>query len=82
MTPARSRSSDETAFPFFNIESPAKQGIVVAVGWTGKWYADVVQKDEKSVSLKSGMENMHLTLYPKEEIRTPKILFIVLERRR
>jgi alpha-galactosidase len=76
MTPAGGRSSDNTAFPFFNIESPAKQGIVVAVGWTGKWFADVVQKDEKSVTLKSGMENMHLSLYPKEEIRTPKICLL------
>lgn len=76
MTPACGRSSDDTAFPFFNIEMPAKQGIVVAVGWTGKWFADVVQKDEKSVSLKSGMENMHLSLYPKEEIRTPKICLL------
>ena len=73
MTPNGGRSSDETAFPFFNIESPAHQGIIVAVGWTGKWFADVVQKDEKTVSLKTGMERMHLTLYPKEEIRTPSI---------
>jgi len=76
MTPSRGRSSDDSAFPFFNIESPAKQGIMVAVGWTGKWYADVLQQDEKSVSLKSGMENMHLTLYPQEEIRTPKICLL------
>jgi len=76
MTPIGGRSSDDTAFPFFNIEMPAQQGIVVAVGWTGKWFANVVQKDEKSVSLNSGMENMHLTLYPKEEIRTPKICLL------
>jgi len=76
MTPIGGRSSDNTAFPFFNIETPAKQGIVVAIGWTGKWFADVVQKDEKSISLKSGMENMHLTLYPKEKIRTPKICML------
>ena len=76
MTPACGRSSDDTAFPFFNIEMPAQQGIVVAVGWTGKWFADVVQKDEKSVSLKSGMENIHLSLHPKEEIRTPKICLL------
>ena len=76
MTPIGGRSSDNTAFPFFNIESPAKQGIVAAIGWTGKWFADVVQRDEKSVSLRSGMENMHLTLYPKEEIRTPKICLL------
>jgi alpha-galactosidase len=76
MTPIGGRSSDDTAFPFFNIEMPAQQGIVVAVGWTGKWFADVVQKDERSVSLRSGMENMHLLLHPNEEIRTPKICLL------
>ncbi len=73
MTPIGGRSSDNTAFPFFNIEMPGQQGVMVAVGWTGKWYADVLQPNEKKVSLKSGMEKMQLVLYPKEEIRTPKI---------
>ena len=36
MTPIGGRSSDNTAFPFFNIELPGQQGIMVAVGWTGK----------------------------------------------
>jgi alpha-galactosidase len=76
MTPAGGRSSDKTAFPFFNIETPGQQGMMVAVGWTGKWYADVQQTGEKSVSLKSGMEKMQLTLYPGEEIRTPKICLL------
>ncbi|MBW8325088.1 MAG: alpha-galactosidase [Prolixibacteraceae bacterium] len=76
MTPQGGRSSDKTGFPFFNIEMPGQQGIMVAVGWTGKWYADVLQADEKTVSLKSGMENMQLSLFPKEEIRTPKICLL------
>ena len=76
MTPIGGRSSDNTAFPFFNIEMPGKQGVMIAVGWTGKWYADVLQPNEKSVSLKSGMERMQLVLYPKEEIRTPKICLL------
>jgi len=76
MTPSGGRSSDNTAFPFFNIEMPGKQGVMVAVGWTGKWYADVLQTNEKSVSLKSGMERMQLYLVPKEEIRTPKICLL------
>jgi alpha-galactosidase len=76
MTPIGGRSSDNTAFPFFNIEIPGQQGIMVAVGWTGKWFADVRQSDEKTVSLKSGMEKMQLKLYPKEEIRTPKICLL------
>ena len=76
MTPAGGRSSDNTALPFFNIEVPGKRGIMVAVGWTGKWYADISQTDLKTVSLKSGMEKMQLKLYPKEEIRTPKICLL------
>jgi alpha-galactosidase len=76
MTPVGGRSSDNTAFPFFNIGIPGQQGIMVAVGWTGKWYADVRQLDEKTVSLKSGMEKMQVKLYPKEEIRTPKICLL------
>jgi alpha-galactosidase len=73
MTPVGGRSSDNTAFPFFNIGMPGKQGIIVAVGWTGKWYADVRQVDGNSVTLKSGMEKMKISLNPKEEIRTPKV---------
>ena len=45
LTPVGGRSSDgELGFPFFNIEMPDQQGIMVAIGWTGKWYADVQQK--------------------------------------
>ncbi|OFX99817.1 MAG: hypothetical protein A2W90_15125 [Bacteroidetes bacterium GWF2_42_66] len=69
-------SSDHTAFPFFNIESPANEGIMVAVGWTGKWSAEIEQNSEKSVVLKAGMERMKLVLYPGEEIRTPKICLL------
>jgi len=76
MTPSCGRSSDNTALPFFNIEMPAQTGIMVAVGWTGKWYADVQQTDKKSVLLKSGMERMQLTLYPEEDIRTPRICLL------
>lgn len=76
MTPVGGRSSDNTAFPFINIETPGQQGIVIAVGWTGKWYADVQQTDEKSVSLKSGMEKLKTILYENEEIRSPKICLL------
>jgi len=73
MTPAGGRSSDNTGFPFFNIEMPGGQGIMVAIGWSGKWYADVLQDAENSVSLRSGIEKMQLLLFPGEEIRTPEI---------
>ncbi len=73
LTPTGGRSSDNTAFPFFNIEAPGGQGVVAAVGWTGKWYADVSQPSDRWVSLQSGMEKMQLSLYPAEQIRTPRI---------
>lgn len=76
MMPSGGRSSDNAAFPFFNIEAPGQEGTVVAVGWTGKWQADVEQTDERSVSLKSGMAKMNLVLYPGEEIRTPLICLL------
>ena len=75
LTPSSGRSSDG-ALPFFNVEMPGGQGTMVAVGWTGRWYANVAQTDAKTVSLKSGMEKMQLTLYPSEEIRTPKICLL------
>jgi len=77
MMPAGARgSSDNTAFPFFNIESPSNKGVMVAVGWTGQWYADVQQTNEKTVLLKSGMARMKISLHPGEEIRTPKICLL------
>ena len=76
LTPAGGRSSDRTAFPFFNLGMPGEQGIVVAVGWTGKWFAEWVRNGSKSVHLNSGMERMQMALMPGEEIRTPKICML------
>jgi alpha-galactosidase len=76
LSPDRGRSSDGSAFPFFNIEAPGEIGIVVAAGWTGKWYADIARPSERTVTLASGMERMQLSLYPQEEIRTPRICLL------
>lgn len=76
LTSSGGRSSDNTAFPFFNLEMPGQNGLVVAIGWTGKWYADLTQTDSKTVQLLSGMEKMQLALNPGEEIRTPKICLL------
>jgi alpha-galactosidase len=73
LMPAGGRSSDNTALPFFNIEAPGRQGTIVAVGWTGKWHADIVKVDATTVSLKSGIAGMHLVLYPGEEICTASV---------
>ena len=79
LTPHGAKSSDITALPFFNIESPGDKGIIVAVGWTGKWYADISRSTEQTVSVKSGMERMRTVLLPHEEIRTPGICTLFWE---
>jgi alpha-galactosidase len=77
MTPMNGRSSNRTAFPFFNVSMPGNQGVLTAIGWTGKWYADVKQSDNRSWSLEAGMDRLKLFLYPDEEIRTPQICLML-----
>jgi alpha-galactosidase len=76
MTPSGGRSSDSEGFPFFNVEMPGGEGVITAIGWSGKWYADVSQSDMKSWSLKAGMERLKLFLLPGEEIRTPEVCLL------
>ena len=62
MKPEHGRSSDTSAFPFFNVISPDNTGAVIAIGWTGEWYASLNRIDEKSLMLHSGMNKMDLHL--------------------
>ncbi len=42
LAPQGGRSSDNTALPFFNLMAPGQQrGVLVAVGWTGGWQANL-----------------------------------------
>ena len=76
LTPAGGRSSDDTTFPIFNIKTPSATGYVVAIGWSGKWSAEIGQNSQTVLSLKAGMEKMKLMLYPNEEIRTPAVCIL------
>lgn len=70
MEPAGGRSSCGV-LPFFDIISPTgKSGVIMAVGWTGTWFADIVGS-RRSVSVEAGMKNLSAYLKPGEEIRTP-----------
>lgn len=76
MEPVGGRSSQD-AFPFFNIQAPDGQGgVLAAIGWTGTWFAKIGCESAKEINLKSGMSNLKTYLYPKEEIRTPKICLL------
>ena len=76
MSPHHGRSSDTSAFPFFNIITPDNKGVVVAIGWTGTWYADLTAPKAKSINLAAGMKTMDLHLYPDEAIRTPLVAML------
>jgi alpha-galactosidase len=75
MAPKGGRSSDDTAFPFFNIERE-NQGVIVGIGWTGQWAAELDRNEDGSLALKAGMEKTNLRLYPGEKIRTPRMLLL------
>ncbi len=73
MAPSHGRSSDTSAFPFFNVISPDNKGVVVAIGWTGTWFADLQNTAAKTLRVAAGMKNTDLHLYPGEKIRTPLV---------
>jgi alpha-galactosidase len=76
LQPNGGRSSDDTGFPFFTIESPDNSGIVAAIGWSGDWFSEIKQASTKAVTLKAGMTHLKLFLFPGETIRTPSICML------
>ena len=82
MSPQGGRSSEGDYLPFFNIESPAGQGVILGVGWSGTWYADVYAQDNRTISMASGMKTMKLYLRPQETIRTPSISLMFWRRKK
>lgn len=63
--------SSSRYLPFFNV-SRRNQGVILGIGWTGQWMADL-SVSSSSLQLKAGMEHTSLVLYPGEKIRTPRI---------
>jgi alpha-galactosidase len=111
LAPVGGRSSNTSAFPFFNIEAPnfssklffrkekfhhkkirgikssikrnteeflfsSCEGVMVGIGWSGQWAAELIRDAGASLRVRAGMELTHLKLYPGEEIRTPRILLL------
>ncbi len=73
VAPAGGRSSNTSAFPFFNIQY-AGEGMLAAVGWSGQWAASLERSPSGPARFRVGMERTHLVLRPGERIRTPRIL--------
>jgi len=77
LTPHDGRSSSEI-LPFFNLEGNG-DGVVLAVGWSGRWAAHFELKQPGMVQARAGMATTHLVLHPGEEIRTPSMLALFYE---
>ena len=64
--------------PFFDIQT-AGRGLIGALGWPGKWAINFSRATEAAISVSAGMETIHLSLHPGEEIRTPEVLLLPWE---
>lgn len=75
MRPFGGRSSRKD-FPFFNIESPASAGVLVAIGWSGTWQSDIRCISDNSVLLQAGIEHFNAYLEPGENVRFPSLCLL------
>ena len=74
--PRRFASTQTFKFlPFFNVQAPGG-GWILAVGWTGRWHAEFVQKSKGNISVRAGMQKTHFRLKPGESVRTPSIVLM------
>jgi alpha-galactosidase len=59
--------------PYFNLELPTSEGVIVAVGWPGQWAARFARDNGHTLRLLAGQERTHFRLRPGEEVRSPLI---------
>jgi alpha-galactosidase len=70
--------STDSDWPYFNLEwNRGKEGLIVVVGWPGRWSTEWRADEGTGLHVTAGQETTHLKLRPGEEIRTP---LIVLQR--
>jgi alpha-galactosidase len=61
------------SLPYFNI-ARGEEGLIVAVGWPGQWFAFFETDDAGTLRLCAGQEDTHFVLHPGESFRTPLIV--------
>jgi alpha-galactosidase len=67
--------SSNRHLPFFNIETPQDRGVMVGIGWSGKWMARI-EPDGTQLHACAGLEQSRFVLHPGERVRTPRILVL------
>ena len=77
MSAGGGRSSNRD-FPFFRIDT-GRGTVIIAVGWSGQWRAEVRCIDGRRLRIMAGMELTHFKLHPGEKVRSPRILVLFHE---
>ena len=72
-SPIGGRSSNTTAFPYFDIEDASGAGLVCGIGWSGQWKLTVTHKGE-TLRITAGFQDCDFILQPHEKIRSVRIL--------
>lgn len=70
------RSSSEY-MPYFNIQTSSSAGVILAIGWSGTWKAQIRIKPhcpERTVLSKISFPDAYFRLHPKEKIILPTML--------
>ncbi|MFZ2657338.1 MAG: glycoside hydrolase family 36 protein [Victivallales bacterium] len=62
-----------TWLPFFNLRT-GPDGIIIALGWSGQWFAEFAHDGEGTTTVSAGMEHLEAKLKPGESLRSPRIL--------
>lgn len=70
--PTGGRSSNTTAFPYFDVTA-GDAGYTVALGWSGQWFLDAARGDD-GVTLRAGQVDCDYTLHPGETARSVRVL--------
>ena len=73
--------SSNSHLPFFNVETPDNRGLVVGIGWSGTWRAQL-NVAESELHVRSGLQETNFVLRPGEKVRTPRILVALWEGKR
>ena len=71
--PTGGRSSNTTAFPYFDIEDETGAGFVCGIGWSGQWKLDIT-RNGNDIRLIAGFQDCDFILEPHEKVRSIRIL--------
>ena len=64
------RGSD-AHLPYLNMETGAREGVIVVVGWPGQWNSLFQNVRDAGLRVSAGQESTRFKLLPGEEVRTP-----------